>query len=383
MSTTQSYTTEATLDVIRAKSPAFFKKASDLTIRNRLINALCRKWGVYNMNADLSWVHVWDVLYKLPTVSTWSDSTDIVFSDHQALEQFQISEGAYISTDRMTHIQFEQLKGERTRLVNRYKQKSDNLVKAVRNNFNNQILHGDPASNPRAFSGFDTCLADDGATVAADLVARPDDTYATLGTAPQSSGGNWSTDLTTPPNAVIATDWPEGQGTGDGSSEYDFTSPLLVNDGSSNWASGNTFDANAEEVVRYYCTAQYHRGGHVIDSSAPLTLLMGVRKYRQFLEYFSARNHQFIPIPDAVDLGFPKTLYFEGAWIAQEYDVASEDCYCIQPDMLEFYTSYNDLWRVEGPYYFRPELSHLYSVTQLGNFKLQPKFQGRIKTYAS
>jgi hypothetical protein len=368
------------LELVRANAPKYFQGESDLTFRSRIWMALMEKYGVIDYGVDTSYACVWDVIYRLPEVSTFGDSGDINFDEHSALQQLTVNVRGYKATDRLPKKQYLLNRGS-TRISNLYKGKSERLLKSMRHNLCSEIYtDGYATGNTHRLIGLESFLGS-GTVAAGDRVAKTDDSYGGLTTDLGDYGGTWSDSgvAASQYNATLSNDWPYGQG----SPEYDFISPLLVNYSSTAWPSGSTsFIDNCEDVLRFAILAQRHRGA-IEGSGTPLVNLMGTRLYNDVLTYYSARNVQHIPVPDAVQLGFPETINFEGAWLTHDYDCGANVGYIIQPDMMELFTPQSQLFEVEGPEWSTPDQAFLYIVSMFGNMRFSsPKFFGKLAAYA-
>lgn len=373
-------TVQEAVQLVRAAAPEYFRGQSELVFRDRLALALMERYGVVEYNVAPSHSFVWDIVTSLPNVTTNDDSIDISFDNHNALEQLVVDMRSYRATDRLSDRQ-KLLTSGPNQISDLMRGKQDRIIKAIRDTISNDFMYSDgyASGNGERLIGVDSCLGDDGNTVAADKVANPSDTYGGQSTALGSLGGNWSSNLSTPPNATAAVDWPHGKG----DYQYDALSPLLVNYSSTSWTSGNTtWRDNCEDAMRFMLIGQQHRGARSTAGNAPPLILLASDLWEEFLQYFSARNHQWVPVKDAEDLGFPQTLYFDGAWVTHEYDCPSQEGRFIQPDMIELFTIQDKLIVPEGPTWVMQFQAYLFLAKFYGNLRLQPKFLGKFKNYA-
>ena len=377
MALTVSYTTEATLNVVRSKVAAFHKDAVDVTLRNRIFFPLLQKWGGLKLGVDVSWARVWNAKNKLPDSEEWLDTPDQDYPSGPEQQQYSIGVGGYISKDNLSEQEYEMNSGSRTQIFNLYREKAQDVQQAIANRLNWSGLHA-PGTG-KHMSGMDTFLATGTTVAATDIVAKPDDTYAGQSTA-VGVDGTWGSTLTTPPNASIGTDWP--QVPLDGSPEYDWNSPLiLVRNGP--WDSGSDWATNAFEVLRYWCSVNRNRGAKIRDPKAYVTGVCGEASQRQFKTLCDSRNYRLEPVAEAINIGMPETFYFEHSWLTIDSDVADDQIYMVQPDMMEFFTApgFKQIWKMDGPYDFKPEFRSLYAARVLGNWRWQPKFHGQIKDF--
>src|SRR5690606_11710484 len=122
------------------------------------------------------------------------------------------------------------------------------------------------------------------------------------------------------------------------------------------------WSTNAFDVLRYWVSVQKNRGGKVADPSAPITAIMGEEMHRQFKTLCDARNYTVNEVKEAYNMGMPRTFYFEDTWVTFDSDVRHDTAYMVQPDMMEFYTGprHKNIWKMDGPFEFKPELRNLY-----------------------
>lgn len=378
MSTTVSYTTDAVLNVVRSKIPAFHKDSVDVTLRNRIFFPLMKKWGTMALGVDVSWARIWNAKNKLTDAEEWVDTPDQDFESGPEQQQYSIGVGGYIKKESMSEQEIEMASGSKTQIFNLHMEKAADCQTGLANKLNYEALHGTGVG--KRMSGIDAMLGTGAATAATDIVASVSGTYAGQNLALGVDGTWGSLTLPTAPNATLANDWPENPGAK--SPEYDWTTPLrLVVNGP--WESGREWKLNCFELLRYWCSVQKNRGGKVTDPSSEVTALMGERMHREFRTLAEARNYRLEPVQEAINIGMPKTVYYEDTWVTFDSDVAHNVCYMLQPDMIEFFTSpkFKNIWAMDGPYTFKPEFRDLYAARTLGNFRFHPKFFGDIRSY--
>ena len=141
----------------------------------------------------------------------------------------------------LKELEYKQNMGE-TRLFSLYDDKIKNLGEAmVERMFEWIYQDGDLPEYLDGYQGFESVFApqnvNGGGTdpTASDRVVLPNDTYGGLGTATGTFGGRWSANIAAGSRMSQGqgqnNDWPYGQG----SSEYDATSPVLWNYSSTKW----------------------------------------------------------------------------------------------------------------------------------------------------
>lgn len=365
------------IQVVNATAPKYLKGASNLTFRKRLWLAMLLRHGRVNYN-ETSTVCYWDVQFSEPTVRPYGDSGDQTFANHDAYRQLNLDWRGYTATDLFTHKQYLMNRGA-TQIVDLYKQKTKNLVQSMRHTFCGELyVDGNGTNNENRLHGIESFMADDGNTVAADIVANPSDAYAGQNTDLADQGGSWDSNLGTGnfPNATIATDWPYG--TGD--VEYDFLAPKLLNVTSPSWATGGTtWTDNCEEVMRQ---ARIFCKTLTGEDSVPYCHMLNPQWYGQYGNYLSAKGRIVLPHREAEDLGFTDSLNFEGSVVKYEYDVPVNTGYGLTPDQMELGSLQGQLFVPDGPEWDIKSKGYLYEVGFWGNLKFQPKFFAKYNNYA-
>lgn len=372
------------IGITKAAAPKYLKGAIDLTIRKRLVLSMMERRGLITLNYLGSHEEKYDVDWKEPPVESYADGGIVEYARRDYLKQATIDWRGYVATDLMTLKEQEMTKGGDYVLVNRYKRILPKLTKGVRNQIGLEFyVDGGAAGNENRFCGIETfCGANTsydsvGADVA-DLVAQPHDSYNGLDT-DLNQGGRWSSDLTTSPNANVATDWPEGEG----SSEYDYWSPKLVNVGSTSWdpdGSDASWALNAERVLRR--TNQWMMQTAGMNGMTLLALVSG-DWMTQFKDLMSTKQRVLTPHKESEDLGFPETLNFEGVGIKSEFGIAASRGYVFNVDELEMCILPDELIKSKGPDYDPDSMSYKFAVYTFGNFKWLPKHVAKLYTYAA
>lgn len=362
--------------VISTTAPKYLKDASDLTIRDRLLLSLMQKRGRITYG-NSSYELNWQVERAQPPVESYADGGTLNFTRHDLYTRLTLDWRGYWATDMMTEKEKEMNKGV-SALINRYSRIIPTLLKSIKHTFGVELyVDGYASGNENRLCGLDSfCGA--GTTVVGDIIAKPDDDYAGKATDVGDAGGVWSTDLTTSPNASIATDWPYGTG----SSEYDYLSPKLVNWSSTSWGtSSNAWEDNAERAIRETINWLTLTTG---EEGKPDLVLMSGAMYTSFLNLMSGRMRVVIPHKESQDLGFD-AINFDGVAIHQEYGIAANTAYALNLDEMELACLFDgdQLFKTNGPDYDPRTLAWLFSVGFFGNMKFSPKHFAKLKNYAA
>jgi hypothetical protein len=365
------------IGIIETTRHKYMKGASDLTVRKRLLLAMLKRRGRIEYNCSGDELR-WDVEFSEPPVSAYGDGGVVDFSNHDAYRQLGIDWRGYIATDTMSKKQERMNRGEEA-IVNVFQNKANKLRKSIMNNFAGEVYRsGSSAGRENNIHGLETFMTA-GTVTAADRIAAPNTTYGTtnLSTALGAYGGDWSSALTTPNNASIGTDWPDGSG----ASEYDFLSPKLVNWSSTNWGTGSTtWEANAWRVVSQVITWLTLTG----DSDGMPTLLpMASNLFQGYKNAQETKTRINVPHKEAQDLGFGMVLNQDGVGIYPDFDCPVNTAYALNLNQMMLCSLFPELFWMEGPDKDpRTAWSWLFGIGFYGNAKYQPKHFGKIFNYA-
>lgn len=362
------------IGVIHATRPRYMKGASDMTLRRRLFLAKLKSKGrvTYNWSGDEC---KWQLEFSQPPVNLHGDGAMLDFGNHDAFRQLTRGWGGYSASDSITMKQREMNKGAEA-LINLYQTKQNRLMKALQNSFCGE-LYKDSASRDNAVDGVETfCGA---ATVAAtDIVAGNDDSYAGIDTDQANQGGVWSANLTTFPNATLATDWPDGQG----DSEYDFLSAKLVNWSSSNWGTGlTTWEANCWRAIGQTITWLTTTGG---EDGMPDVCVLPTNLFNGYKNHEEAIRRITVPHKGSDDLGFKgNVLNQDGCGITSDFDCPANTGYMFNTSTIEIRSLMPELFWMKGPDEEpRSGYSILWACGFYGQVAWQPKYVAKLKNLA-
>ena len=363
------------INSVRDLAPRYWKEVSDLTVRNYLTFYNLRKYGSMTFNAR-SHSQVWNARVKQPQVLPSVDNQPIEFVNTDTDIQFYIGIKGYRGSDFLPEQEFLQAQGAPEQISDRYTRKSKELAQSMQERLcNSYWKDGNVAANAYDFAGIKTPLSYAAGTCgAADLIAQPDGTYAGQSCVLGNLGGTWSSGMPTKPNANLGRDWPFGQG----SSEYDGTSPVIVNYASTAWGTGATdWATNAVAATSYAQTAMLHRGGQSMVGAQP-NVCMASEMFTDFKNSFRENNRQIMPFRDG-DLGFPgESLQVDGMVYMMDYAIPVGEAYMYLPQYVEAFFLHNDIYGVMGPEYSIPHVGYLYYISTYGNFKFLPKYLCRF-----
>jgi hypothetical protein len=366
---------EGHINSVRDLTPRYWKGVSDLTVRNFLTFFNLQKYGGLTFNAR-SHSQVWNARVKQPQVIPRVDGQPVEFSNTDTDIQFYIGVKGYAGSDMMGQQEYLMAQGAPEQITNRYERKSKDLAQAMIERLSHSFWKdGNVAANANDFAGIKTPLSYASGTVtAADKVAQPDGTYAGQSCVLGNLGGSWSGDLATSPNANLNKDWPFGQG----SSEYDGTTPLVVNYASTAWGTSQTdWASNAIAATSWAQTAMLHRGGQSMNGAKP-NVVQASEMFTDFKNSFRENNRQIMPFSDG-DLGYPgETLMVDGMVYSMDYACPVGEAYMYLPQYVEAFFLTPDIYSALGPEYSMKDVAYLYYVFTYGNFKFQPKYLTRF-----
>ena len=356
----------------------YMKGASDQTLRSRLLLAMLKRRGrvEYNCSGDEC---RWQVEFSQPAVSSYGDGGVVDFSNHHAYQQLGVDWRGYIATDTMTQKQRQMNSGEE-QLVSVYENKQNNLMKSIKDNFCGELYKdGSAAGRENNVHGVETFLGDDGATVVADRVAAPSDTYGetSLSTVPGALGGSW-TAVGTSPSAQLATDWPDGQG----DSEWDYLTPKLINWSSTSWGTGtNTWEANCWRVISQAITWLTLTGD---KDGMPTLLPMAGNLFQGYKNAQEVKTRINVPHKESQDLGFGQTLNQDGVGLYADFDCPINTAYALNLATIKIKSLFPQLFWGEGPDKDpRTAWSYLFGVGFYGNVTYNPKHVAKMYNYAA
>ena len=261
----------------------------------------------------------WQVEFSQPAVSAYGDGGVVDFSNHDAYRQLGIDWRGYVATDTMSKKQQAMNMGDEA-LVKVFQNKQNNLMKSIRNTFAGELYRdGSATGRENNIHGLETFMGA-GTVTAADRIAAPSAVYGQtqLSTVPGQYGGDWSSNLAVPNNASLETDWPDGQG----SSEYDFLSPKLINWSSSSWGTGaQTWEANAWRVISQTITWMTLTGG---DDGMPTLIPMGGDMFQGYKNAQETKTRIVVPHKESQDLGFGQVLNQDGVGLYSDFDCPAQ-----------------------------------------------------------
>lgn len=354
------------LEVLKTTVPAYFKEATDHTIRNRLLLKLLEVQGNVILNVKTPKM-IWDIELKEPPVRAISGSGRPSWGETDVYEQLQIDHAELEATEVMRR-RYQMINSDSPHaIVDEAGKKMDRLVRAMTRKINSQFYTDNTGANSLYLTGIGSFMKYTAPT-AGDWILKPASgtTYGGLSIEIASQGGTWSAALSTKPCANLATDWPLGSG----SPEYDYNSPKMINVTTS-IGGGAGWSNNCLKAIRRMTQAIRHTGG---DGTVPMLQLLSQELYSQVEDVIEARERTRVE-DYGRDLGFPATLSYNGSLLASDFDCPAGVGYALNPSTTALYSVHSDLFFTDADWSTESQLSQ-FLVGFLGNYVMQPKYTG-------
>lgn len=364
--------------VIHATRPKFMKGATDLTIRKRLLLSLLKKKGRLEFN-DSGDECKWQIEFSQPPVESYADGGVMDFSNHDAFRQVTNDWRGYKTTDTLSKKQQMMNKGQEA-LIDLFQTKSNRLQKSLTNKFQGELYRdGSAAGRQSCVHGLETFMQA-GTVTGTDRIAAPNGTYGTgaLACSAGGLGGSWTANLSTFPNASLATDWPDGQG----STEYDSLTPKLVNWSASNWGTGSTlWEDNCWRVISQAITWLTLMGG---GDGMPDICVLAANLFQGYKNHEEAIRRILVPHKAANDLGLGNgILNQDGCAIENDFDCPAQTGYMLNTSFITLCSLWEELFWMEGPDKDpRSGYAWLWAMGFFGNVKYQPKHTAKLFNFA-
>ena len=373
--------------VVQTTAKKYMEGATDETIRQRIWLAFLEKEGRIEKDGT-GYDQTWTVRYANPPTTGYVEGQPHGFSQFNPFKQLNIDVRGNKGVDTLDLKQIVTNRGPQ-QIVDLWSDKIPALVDSMAIQLAKQLYaDGSASGHETDFHGLGTFLKGGGTCTAADMIQVPSGTYAGLTMDLANYGGTWSTGLATAdrPNATLANDWPDGNGT----PEYDFMAPKMVNYTSTKWTGTATWLANSDLVLRATSSWIRSTGG---EGAAPNIFLMPTKMLRDFktnmwskYRIIQGSNQQ------ALELGFPTAIDFEGSVLQEDFDCPAGQAYGINPNMMDmfimgappsdFSAERGGLFWSIGPRLVPGTTFYEFVVVIFGNMKFRPKHFATLKAIA-
>lgn len=357
--------------VLQTTIAEYMLGAEDETIRNRKLLALMKAkgritFGHYGTQLD------WGIRYKQRDIDGYADGDTLSFQRSDLSKRANVPWRGYTMTDMVTKKEKLMNRGKAA-LIKYVSEMVEGMMEDFQVRFHKQLyIDGNASGNSKKIHGFDSFTGTSGAS-SGNYIATPSDSYASLNTDLGSYGGTWTGT------------WPSGEG----DSEYDFFSPILVDNTNTGFgASTHTWAANAVDIMRFGIVKAKRNDSKLgmID-----VVLLDGELYRQYETLLDTKERAIVQqgqgLPTLRNLGFGDTIWFEGAEVTWEYGVPNDASgdpqgYGFNVDMLELCSLQDTLFSSEGPFYDEASLSERFAIHMFGNMKWRPRYFVKFASYS-
>lgn len=389
-----SVSEEFDVNQIRTSAPLYMNGFIDFAKRRHMLLKLMGDYGTIMYNSN-ELARIWQIRVREGSIHTHQNTTTKVFTEYDPFEQMQVGIRGYEGTDVMKERDWKTNRGK-TSLIDLWDFKMKDQGKTMVKRIQEALYHdGDSTDYADGYQGFDTCLhcknASNGgsAPTNADLFVLPKDSYGGHSTELGTFGGTWSNDIPTAQqfNHLTSNDWPLGNG----SVEYDPTSPLLVNYEAEVLGSGsNLWKDNVQDCVRNVINVMNHRAAEELQE---LCFLLAADLYPAAESFYDSRFRIATPYAGG-DMGFPErhSLAIDGAYLKSEYAVPAGTGYVLSPGHLEMFnlecmnmgsaSVEEPMIDVFGPDWSPEFGAYLFRWTTFGNLRMQPKYMAKLAPLA-
>lgn len=354
---------------VKSTAPLYLKEATDQTIRGRLVMKMLQQSGniIFNVKTPNM---IWQVEVREPKVRAMSAGQKSTFNMADVYEQLEISHAEIEATDALDRRTQMTNANSPQQIIDLATAKMENCIKKLGRTINSQFYTDASGSQAAEMTGIRSFIKSYNRN-ASDRFQAPDAavTYGGKSIGVGQFGGTWSALLgavPARPNTFLANDWPEGQG----SSEYDWNSPKIIQyDGDWTPAVTDSWVLNATKLVRRASTTLKNLGG---DGVEPIVNLFAKDMYDAFFDNLETRERLYVS-DYAKELGFPDLLNYQGSIITTDFDCPAGRGFAINPNEMALYSVHDSLFFTEGPVWTTPEQRTLFLCGFLGNWRWNVK----------
>lgn len=299
-------------------------------MRKHILLAMMRKRGRLKFNCH-SKARDWRIKYKRTEPVPHDDMSPINFVRVNRHKDAVLPWRSYAQGEFFTKYEKLVSQNPKTALIKIV----DNLTGEMTSDINEYFhleAYNDGYENTDRLHGLESMFGHTGSVITNSPAYAPSDTYGGLSTTLGNYGGTWSTGVS---NA-----YP--MGTGD--LQYQFWSPLILDEEASFWDSttktwkGGTW----RETIRFANTYQ-----ETLHSKIPDFYLMTAEKLRLAKQSMDDKERVIVTSGSEVaDLGF-KTMKFEGVDLLSEYGVPDGAAYGIYVDSMELCSMQSKLFMID------------------------------------
>ncbi len=374
--------------VVTNTAESYSKEVEDDTVRNRFLFNRLKANGRMTQETgglDMRWL----AQIRQHVVQNGSGLQALSFDAIQPYERYQLEWKTAFSTDIFTHLELAINNGDKA-IVRRYSDAIPDMVESVFNKLSKELYQDgyDTANDQHlGLTGLRSCTGAGASTftAAADYVAYPSDSYGGHSTVLGTQGGSWSSDTTDaekPNTTGINNDWPFGSG----DSQYDWNTPKLIRETSTQFHASSTWATQAPKAVRRAVAALRNTNG---KKGRPTIMTSDSGSYAAFADQMEARFSLNKPqLKGTEELGFAGDyMVFEGLEFSDDFDCPAGWKFVLQPSEFEF-TTLKSPGQKGMLYQFGPERdprtnSWLFNVGHIGNLRYRPKGLAAIYAFST
>ncbi len=351
------------LGVAAATITKYFRGETNAVLRKRKMLAMLNDRGLIATNMSGKNVE-WRVRYLQNQLRGFDDSTTLTFSRVNRHQVAALDWRGYEMAEGITDRETEMNKGAEA-IVKLMSQKAKWMMEDCKQQLGTEIyVDGNATGNGTRFHGLESFGAYN-STLAGAPVGVPDDSYAGLATDLGDKGGSWSD----------TTKWPSGEG----SSQYDYWSPLIVDytsqlaTASGGWAAATKTWANtAIEALSYGLL--HGRKNDDVDKQVDVVFLD--RELYRGLTNLLRLNERLNITPSEGSsglwkLGFKDIVNFDGVDVTWEFGTPANVGYGIATNEIELMSLKSELVNAKGPTFDEASQSYRFWLIVLANLKFE------------
>jgi hypothetical protein len=310
----------------------------------------------------------WRVQYKRHTVTGNTGANRRNFTPKNLYKLAALADRGYMVTDSISSLEVLQNRGPEA-IGNIFQGFVEKMVESLDQVLATQwFIDGSDPDNSDFWEGLLTMFGTNGTlnatngtqrtANAADIVAYPSATYATLSTILGNYGGA---------NEAGAI-WPDG----DSDPQYDFWSPIIAFGDSTNAvfpATTNTWAGQGDQILRYCITHSGKAGG---KSSRPTTIVLARQMYNDLKNLVADKEEIQVTDQNSLRaLGFRDVMVIDGAEVTYDNAIPAHNGFGMAYDNITVRSLYGELMHREGPVYDIDDQAHKAVVSVLGNIKFK------------
>jgi hypothetical protein len=337
----------------------FIEGEMENIMRSRPFLAMIKAQGAIKFNEggdDLNWL----VRYKRTTMVPIGDNGTATFQQVVKRKIAKLPVRAYVCPQGINKMTKVKNKGKAAR-IKLLATMAEELTDDIGDQFAEELyVDGNAAGNTLKWHGLESAMGITGTGSTAGFVSVNDDNYAGLDTDLGAYGGTWT-----------ATSWPRGNG----SSQYDFWSPLIIDYTDGSWtASTKTWPNTCVEAIRFGIVHS-RRNATKLDF-----FMLSNELYRQLLENIDDKEQINVMRGGdnaLVKLGFGDTVSIDGVPVTSEYGVPDGVGYGIsiaKGKNLRLHSWQKQLFQMEKDYDIE-SFTDRFAVDCYGNMRFNPRNQ--------